>query len=114
MRKRPVLIAFIPLGALVIKKASSPDNIKASPIPTNMNCGIKKKALIGRVVDFVMVLLWAPTTDNLLFSTSAAAAIPNMEKNRPIPTFCKFVKPEKEEEEEGIKQTNNVFEYTRL
>ena len=111
-----MLIAFIPLGALVIKKASSPDNKKASPIPTNMNCGSKKKALTGRVVDFVMVLLWAPTTDNLLFSTSAAAAIPNTERNRPIPIFCKFVKPEKKKKKKkkGIKQTNNTFEYRRL
>ena len=89
-------IAFIPLGALFVKKANSPDNIKASPIPTKMNCGSKKKALIGRVADLVMVPLSALTTDNLLFSTSAAAVIPNMENNRPSPTFCKFVKPEKE------------------
>lgn len=83
-------------GALFVKKSNSPDNIKASSIPTKMNCGSKKKALIGRVIDLVMVpLLLAPTTDNLLFSTSAAAAIPNMEKNNPSPTFCKFVKPKK-------------------
>ena len=109
VRQRPVLIAFIPLGALVVKKASSPENIKASPIPTIMNCGSKKKALIGRVADFVMVLLWAPKTDNLLFSTSAAVAIPNMEKNRPSPTFCKFVKPEKKKKE--INKQNNDFHF---
>ena len=91
-----MLIAFIPLGAFFVKKSNSPDNVKASPIPTKMNCGSKKKALIGRVVDLFMVPLWASTTDNLLFSTSAAVPIPNMEKNRPNPTFCKFVKPEQE------------------
>lgn len=100
-RQRPVVIAFIPLGALFVKKSNSPDNIKASSIPTKMNCGSKKKALNGRVIDLVMVpLLLAPTTENLLFSTSAAAAIPNMEKNNPSPTFCKFVKPEKGKKKE--------------
>ena len=84
-------IAFIPLGALFVKKSNSPDNIKASPIPTKMNCGSKKKVLIGRVVT---VPLLASTTNNLLFSTSSAAAIPNIEKNRPSPIFCKLVKPE--------------------
>ena len=33
------------------------DNIKASPIPTKKNYGSKNNALIGSVVDIVMVLL---------------------------------------------------------
>ena len=34
-----------------------PDNIKASPIPTKKNYGSKNNALIGSIVDIVMVLL---------------------------------------------------------
>ena len=40
-----------------LARSGPPDNIKASPIPTKKNYGSKNNALIGSVVDIVMVLL---------------------------------------------------------
>lgn len=44
-----MLIVFIPLGDCVMKKASFPVYINASPDPTKKNWGIKRKTLAGRV-----------------------------------------------------------------
>lgn len=90
LRKRPVLIVFIPLGDLVMKKSSCPVYMKASPEPTRKNCGINKNTLIGRVP---VALCADLATDNLFLSDSAAAAIPIVDKTRPIAILCRLVKP---------------------
>ncbi|KAE8688789.1 hypothetical protein F3Y22_tig00110956pilonHSYRG00228 [Hibiscus syriacus] len=69
-----------------MKKSSWPVYMKASPAPTRKNCGIRKNTLIGSVVVVVSLVL---ATDNRFISASAAAAIPNDDRTRPMAILWK-------------------------
>lgn len=101
VKKRPVLMVFIPLGDCVMKKSSWPVYMNASPAPTRKNCGIRRKTLMGRLeledrlTDFA--------TDSLFVSANAAAAIPIMDSTSPMAILCKLEKPEPRPSHKQIK-----------